>query len=74
MTAIAEERLYPPEVRNEIVRDLVTHIYAHTEKPTPAFVGDVAKLLVKKYPFMADSVTGSSAFVSDCVCLGFLVC
>lgn len=74
MNAISQERLYPPELRNEIVRDLVTHIYAHTEKPTPAFVGDVAKLLVMKYPFMADSVTGSSAFVSGCVCFGSVVC
>ena len=63
-------------MQNEIVRDLVTHIYALTDKPTPAFVDDVARLLVNKYPFMADSVTisGSSASVSGCVCFGFVVC
>ena len=66
MTAIAQKRLYPPGVRNEIVRDLVTHIYAHVEKPSVAFVTEVAGLLVKTYPFMADSVTipGASAYVS----------
>ena len=76
MTVISEERLNSPEVRNEIVRDPVTHIYAHTEKPTAAFAGDVAKLLVKKYQFIADSVSisGSSASGSGCVCLGSVVC
>ena len=60
MFAIEEQKLYT-EVRNEIVRDLVTHIYGHNEKPTPTFVTKVAKLLVEKYPFMRDSSTSSGA-------------
>lgn len=53
MVAIAEKKLNP-EVRNEIVRDLVTHTYGHVEKPNIALVTKIAKLLVEKYPFMAD--------------------
>ncbi len=34
------------EVRNEIVRDLVTHVYAYMEQPTMVFIGEVAKQLV----------------------------
>ena len=60
MAAISEKRLQP-ETRNEIVRDLVTHMYAHTDKPDAKFTQMVARLLVKEYPFMADS--GSSASV-----------
>ena len=61
MFAIAERQLHP-DVRNEIVRDLVTHIYGHVEKPKVDLVTKVAKLLVEKYPFMADS--GSVTHVS----------
>lgn len=57
MTAIVDKRLYP-EVRNEIVRDLVTHIYSHVEKPSITFVTKAASMLVEKYPFMADSACG----------------
>ena len=75
MSAIAQKRLYPPGVRNEIVRDLVTH-YAHVEKPSVAFVTEVAGLLVETYLFMADSVTVSaaSAYVSGNPFLLCLLC
>ena len=65
MPAIAQKCLYLG-VWNEIVRDLVIHIFAHIEKPSVAFVTEVAGLLVKTYPFMANSVTvsGVSAYVS----------
>ncbi len=53
MTAINEKTLNC-EVRNEIVRDLVTHVYSYIEKPTSAFVESVAKKLVDKYSFMGD--------------------
>lgn len=53
MVSIAEKKLNP-EVRNEIVRDLVTHTYGHVEKPNIVLVTRIAKLLVDKYPFMAD--------------------
>ncbi len=61
MNAIEKQQLNP-EVRNEIVRDLVTHVYAHVEKPTMMCIGDVARKLVDKYPFMSD--TGAAHFVS----------
>ncbi len=53
MSAIFEKTLNC-EVRNEIVRDLVTHVYSYIEKPTSAFVESVAKKLVDKYSFMGD--------------------
>ena len=54
MTAISKKKLCP-EIRNEIVRDLVTHMYGTVDKPTATFVSRVAEMLVDKYPFMADS-------------------
>lgn len=77
MFAITERQLNP-EVRNEIVRDLVTHIYGHMEKPNVALVTKVAKLLVEKYQFMADSITssGSTTYVMQIVLISllFIIC
>ncbi len=50
------------EIRNEIVRDIVTHVYAHVDKPTNSIIGGVARQLVTKYPFMSD--LGTAPFVS----------
>ena len=61
MAAISEKCLQP-ETRNAIVRDLVTHMYAHTYTPDAKFTQMVTRVLVKEYPFMADS--GSSTSVS----------
>lgn len=36
MKAIEEEKL-TPDVRNEIVRDLVMHMYGYVKEPKPAF-------------------------------------
>lgn len=41
MTAIEEKKL-SPDIRNEIVRDLVTHMYGFMEKPTSSFCKFVA--------------------------------
>ena len=57
MAAIRDKRLYP-DIRNEIVRDLVTHMYGHVDRPTMGFTNKAASLLVQKYPFMADSSVG----------------
>ena len=55
MAAIAEQKLNP-DTRNEIVRDLVTYnMYSNVDKPGVAFASKVARMLVEKYPFMADS-------------------
>ncbi len=68
MFAISEKKL-SPEVRNEIVRDLATHIYGLVDRPDTRLATKVAKLLVEKYPFMADSVTSSrsTVYVNDFV-------
>ena len=56
-----------PDIRNEIVRDLVTHIYAFCDKPSTGFISKVAKMLVEEYPFMADSsgLSDSLPYVSN---------
>ena len=47
------------ELRSEIVRDLVTQMYACFERIEKSFCTDVAKRLIVKYPFMRDrGVTG----------------
>ena len=65
MCAITRKKLNP-EVRNELVRDIVTHIYGTVDKPNPALIAKVARSLVQRYPFMADSVLspGCTIFVS----------
>ena len=64
MKAIEEKKL-TPDVRNEIVRDLVTHMYGCMEKPSSANCKFVAQRLILKYPFMRD--TKGTGFVSDCL-------
>lgn len=54
MASIKDEKL-TPDTRNEIVRDLVTHMYEYTEKPTSSFCRYVAQRLIQQYPFMRDS-------------------
>ena len=61
--------------RNEVVRDLVTQMFAIDPKPNSAFAALVAKKLVRKYPFMrdiGDKVSGYVSFfrVFFCVCGG----
>ena len=53
MDAISSKTL-TPEVRGEIIRDLVTHMYGFVEKPTSRFCKFVAQRLILKYPFMRD--------------------
>ena len=50
-----EEKKLTPDVRNEIVRDLVTHMYGYMEKPTSSFCTFVAQRLILQYQFMRDS-------------------
>ena len=61
MKAIEEKRL-TPDIRNEVVRDLVTHMYGHVEKPTSSFCKFVAQRLILKYTFMRD--TKGTGYVS----------
>lgn len=65
-----ERQALLPKIRNEIVRDLVSQMF-FTSKPQKEFCAQVAKLLVKKYPFMRDvgqKVTGyvSYFYIYDC--------
>ena len=54
MKAIREEKL-TPDIRNELVRDLVTHMYGYMEKPTASFCKFVAQRLILQHKFMRDS-------------------
>ncbi len=61
-----EERRLQLDVttRSEIVRDLVTQMFAVQSKPTTDFAGNVAKKLVRKFPFMKDAGDKVSGHVS----------
>ena len=59
-----KKKLLTASVRGEISRDLVTQMHAYKAKPDRAFCTTVAKLLVKKYPFMNDVGQNVSGYVS----------
>lgn len=59
-----QKKLLTVSIRNEIVRDLVTQMYAFKPKPDRAYCSTVAKELVKKYPFMKDSGMSVTGYVS----------
>lgn len=60
----AESRkLLIPTIRNEMVRDLVTQMYAVWQNPSRQNCTEVAKKLVKKYPFMKDEGASVSGYV-----------
>ena len=50
------------DVKNALVRDLVTTMYAFNPEPNSKFCKQAAEKLVKKYPFMRD--VGPSGHVS----------
>ena len=49
-----QKRALNPSIRNEIIRALGTHMFSHNPRPTKTFCTEVARMLVKKYPFMQD--------------------
>ena len=53
-----------PDIRNEIVRDVVTQMFAFKAKPDKSFCTHVAKFLVKVYEFMKDEGKNVSGYVS----------
>ena len=53
-----------PDIRNAIVRDLVSTMYAHMSQPNKEFCTRVAKLLIQKYSFMKDVGTNVTGYVS----------
>ena len=60
-----QRRLLTTAIRNEIVRDLVTQMYACNPRPDRAFCTVAARSLVKKYHFMKDVGTNVSGYVSQ---------
>ena len=53
-----------PDLRNEIVRDTVSTMYAYMSQPNKEFCTQVAKQLVAKYSFMRDVGIGVTGHVS----------
>ncbi len=53
-----------PLVRNEIVRDIVAHMYSYNPNPSKDLCTQVAEMLVKKYKFMRDVGQKVSGYVS----------
>ena len=62
-----KRRRLTPEVRNYIVRDLVTTMFSYTLKPSKEFCTIVAKSLVQKHKFMKDVGANVSGYVSVCI-------
>ena len=62
-------RLLTISIRNEIVRDLVTQMFAIQTKPDRAFCTTVAKSLVKKYPLLKDNGRNVTGYVSILMCM-----
>lgn len=60
-------RALGPLIRNEVVRVLATQIFCYTMKPNEVFCTEVAKMLVKTYPFMRDKGERVSGYVSICI-------
>ena len=74
MDAIEDKQL-TPDVRNEVVRDLVTHMYGFMLKPNSSFCQYCAQRLILKYPFMRDSVgTGYVSVTIDGVASMIAAC
>ena len=59
-----QKKLLTSSVRGELSCDLVTQMHAFKAKPDRAFCTTVAKLLVKKYPFVKDAGKNVSGYVS----------
>ena len=59
-----QQRALNTSIRNEIIRTLGTHMFSYNPKLTKAFCVEVARMLVKKYPFMRDTGKKESGSVS----------
>ena len=59
-----QKRALGPLVRNEFVRTLATQMFCYDAKPQKDFCNQVAKKLVRKYPFMMDVGEKVSGYVS----------
>ena len=54
-TVEEQKRTLNTSIRNEITRALGTHLFSYNPNPTKAFCTEVARMLVKRYPFMKDT-------------------
>ena len=64
------------DVRNEIVRDVVSTMYAYMSQPNKEFCTQDAKQLVEKYSSMRDvgtNVTGYVSFYVQSYCYNVVV-
>ena len=68
-TEAEKRKRLSPDVRNEIVRDVVSTMYAYRSQPNKEFCTHVAKQLVEKYSFMRDAGTNVTGHVSFCTCM-----
>lgn len=66
-----QRRALTPSICNEIVRDLVVQMYVYAVKPRRAFCTKAAEMLVKTYPFMRDTGTKISGYVSLLACMAW---
>ena len=59
-----QKRALNASIRNDITRVLGTHMFSYNPNPTKVFCTEVARMLVKKYPFMKDTGKKESGYVS----------
>ena len=59
-------------MRNEIVRTLATQMFCYDPKPRKDFCMEVAKMLVRKYPFMRDMGERVSGYVTDIIIIMYI--
>lgn len=64
-TVEEQKRALNTSIRNEITRALGTHLFSYNRNPTKAFCTEVARMLVKRYPFMKDTGKKESGYVSS---------
>ena len=65
-----QRRLLTRDVRNSLVRDLVTTMYAFALVPKRDLCTQVAKMLVRRYPFMKDQGMNVTGYVSQTYACG----
>lgn len=75
-TEAEKRKRLTPDVRNEIVRDVVSTMYAYMSQPNKEFCTQVAEQLMEKYSFMRDvgtNVTGYVSFYVQSYCYNVVV-
>ena len=61
-----EQYRLDPISRNHLIRVLSDFFYVKVQDPTPSEYATMAAAIVKRHPFLADSLPGVQCYVSNC--------